>query len=104
MRQFSGQAKGIMVPLEGLVWIAKHPQGQAQPGQTEYPGVMPIEEGMGAVLLGIVERQGLLQAFSGLDKLSKQEQSLPLRAVGLEQEGRVLYTLRQTQKPLLQFV
>ena len=59
MNQFPGQGEGLMALLEGLVWIAKHPQGQAQLGKTHHPSVMPIEEGMGAGLLRIVERDSL---------------------------------------------
>src|SRR5262252_1061978 len=82
MSQFPGEGEGFMAPLAGLIWIAKHPQGQAQPGQTYHPSVMPVEEGMGAVLGRIIERQSLFEVGSGLDELSKTEQGLPRRPVG----------------------
>ena len=59
MSQFPGQGEGLMAPREGLVWIAKQSQAPAHPGKTHRSSVMPIEEGMGAVLLRIVESKSL---------------------------------------------
>ena len=51
---------------------------------------MPVEKGQGAVLLGVVEGNALLQVRSGRSQLSQPEQGHPQRIVGLQEEGRVL--------------
>ena len=50
---------------------------------------------MGAVLLGVVEGNALLQVLSGRDKLSEPVQGLPQRIVGPQEERGVLYALGQ---------
>ena len=45
---------------------------------------------MGAVLLGVVEGNALLQVCSGEGQLSQTEQGVSQRLVGLQEERRVL--------------
>jgi hypothetical protein len=59
-----------------------------------------IQEGMGAVLLGVVQHPRLFQVLMGRDKLSQKEQGRPQRMMCLQEETRVLQTLRQVQKLL----
>ena len=102
MRQLLGQGERLVAPLQGLVRIAKKPQGQGRIGEASHPGVMPVEEGMGAVLLGVVEGNALLQVRAGRGKLSQTEQGRPQRIVGLQEESRVLHALGQAQELLPQ--
>jgi hypothetical protein len=60
MRQFLGQGESLVAPPQGLVWIAKRPQGPGYMGEARYCRVLAAAENMGAVLLGIVEGKGLL--------------------------------------------
>ena len=56
---------------------------------------MPIEEGQGAVLLGVVEGNALLQVRAGRGELAQPEQGVPQRLVGLQEERRVVHALGQ---------
>ena len=96
VRQLLGQGERLVAPLQGLVRIAKKPQGQGCIGEASHPRVMPVQEGMGAVLLGVVEGNPLLQVLSGWSKLSQIEQGHPQRIVGLQEESRVLCALGQS--------
>ena len=64
-----------MNPLQSLVWIAKMPQGSGRIGEARHPRVLPVAEGMGAVLLRVIEGHGLLQVPPGRGKLSQKIQA-----------------------------
>jgi len=59
-----------MVSLQGLVCIAKQPQGKGHIGEADYPEVRRLMGGIGVVLLGIVEGNALLLVCAGSGKLS----------------------------------
>jgi hypothetical protein len=75
VRQLLGCGKSFVVPLKGLVRITKMPQSPGCMGKANHSGVLLIEKGMGAVLLGAVEGNPLLEVLSGWDKLSQEVQS-----------------------------
>jgi hypothetical protein len=52
-----------------------------------------MEEGQGAVLLGIIEGQALLQMGSSRSERSEKVQRRPQRPVSLQKKGRVLPVL-----------
>jgi hypothetical protein len=64
-----------MAPFEGLLWIPKSPEDMGIPGEAKHPRVRPVDQGVGAVLLGIVADDALLQVRSGEDKLSQAVQT-----------------------------
>src|SRR5262249_11552353 len=74
MRLLLGEGERLITPPQGLVWIAKYPQRLGRMGESTHAVVQPVEEGMGAVLLGIVEDHTLLQVRACRNKLSQQEQ------------------------------
>jgi len=104
MRQRPGQGKRLLTPLEGLVWVAKQPQGKGCKAPAAYPGIMPaIEKGMRAVLLEVVEGHTLLCVLASRGYFSEVERGGPQRVVGLQEESGILYTLSQTEELLPQF-
>jgi hypothetical protein len=65
VRQLLGQGERLMAFGEHLDWIAKQPQDLSRIDEAEHSRVGPhIEEGMRAVLLGVVGRYPLLQMHS----------------------------------------
>ena len=104
MRQSKHQTKGVgelvcqgealLAPLQRLVRIAQHPQGKGCIDPASHTRVLPIEEGMGAVLLGMVQGNALLQVGTGRNKLAKIEQGISQRTVPLQGERRVVLTRR----------
>jgi hypothetical protein len=83
MRDFLGQGVcRALLPL-GLVGIAPQPEGHGRNAPATCARVMPIEDGRRAVLLGVVERQALLQVGVRKGQLAQQEPGGPQRVVGL---------------------
>ena len=98
-----GQGKCLVGSLQGLVRIAKKPErGPQKRGKT--PQGPAIEEGMRAVLLGIVQGNALLQVRAGRGEFSTHRTRLPPCHMGLQQETGILYALGQVQALLCQFV
>ena len=89
VRQILGQRDRLLASLEGLVRVAKIPQGQGRIVEGRRPRVLPVEEDMRAVLLGIVEGHHVLQVRSRRRKRSHEEQSKPQDPVGLQEEHGV---------------
>ena len=58
---------------------------------------MPVEHRQGAVLLGVIEGDPLLQVGVGRDELSQRFAGCPEGLMGADEEGRVVRTLRQVQ-------
>ena len=77
VRQFLGQGERFVASLQGLVRIAKRPQNQGCNGQAGHPRVKAIAEGMGTVLLRIIEGNALLQVCLGRGQLSQLGQGRP---------------------------
>src|SRR5713101_8795142 len=97
VRQLLSQGERLVAPLQGLLRIAKHPQGPSHIGQASHPRIL---HGTGAVLLGVVEGHPLLQVLPGRGKLSKMEQGTPQRLVGPQEVSWVVHDLGQAQKLL----
>src|SRR5712692_714067 len=93
VRYLLGQPDSLVASLQGLIWIAKMPQGKGGKVQAHHPGVYPIEEGQGTVLLKVVEGNALLQVRSGRDQFSQHEQRFPKCPMGRQQESWVLHAL-----------
>src|SRR5262249_34572015 len=94
MGQLLGARERLGTPLQGLVRIALKPQNSAHIGAASHPGIMGIDKSMGAVLLGIIERDALFEMCAASNELSMPEQDGPQGPVRLQEERRVLYTLR----------
>jgi hypothetical protein len=82
VRQLLGEGERFVDSPQGLVRIAEIPQWQRPKGETVHPGVIAIQKGVGAMLLGIVERHALLQVFTGASELSQPDQGIPQHTVG----------------------
>ncbi len=67
-----------------------------------HPGVISIQKDVGAMLLGIVESNALLQVCTGDSELSQPYQGIPQHIVGHQQEFHLSYTLGQGQELLSQ--
>ncbi len=66
-----------MAPLQGLVGIAKLPQGPGcKVGEAIHPWVSRIDGGA-RVFLGVIQRNRLLQVWPSRGQLSKQGQGTP---------------------------
>src|SRR5262249_44001959 len=65
VRQLLGEGERIVDTSQGLLRIAEIPQRPGSKGEAVHPGVIAIEKGVGAILLGIVERNALLQVCTG---------------------------------------
>ena len=60
MGQAMGQGEGRLAALQGLVRIAQNPACLGGIAAAARPGILPVEKGMRAVLLRIVEGDALL--------------------------------------------
>ncbi len=89
-----GDAKRLVAALHGLLWVAKHPQDNRGKTQTAHARVLSVEQRMGAVLLTVVERYTLFQMGTGSDKLAKPVQCIAQCSMTLEDERRVVLSLR----------
>jgi hypothetical protein len=102
MGQLLGTRESLLASLEGLIWIAKRPQDHGRIGEASHPGV--LQGTVGVAVLGIVERDALLEVLSGRDKLSEMAQSEPQHKVGTQEMRRVVDTPSQSETLLSQFV
>ena len=103
MRQSVGQGERRVAALQGLVRIAKGPECHGRIAEAPCPGILPVEEGMRAVLLRIVEGDTLLQVGQGRDELAKTEQAISQGPIALQTEGRVVLALPQGKEFLCHF-
>ena len=71
-----------MASLARLVRIAQRPQDKGEEGQAKDLGVYTIEKGQSAMLLGLIERNALLEIGAGGGQLSQIMTGLPQRPVG----------------------
>src|SRR5262245_42825434 len=70
MSNFLSQRETPLALLKGLVWIAQMPQGQGGVRVATHPRIRPIQEGMRAVLLRIIERNHLRHALTSFGQLT----------------------------------
>src|SRR5688500_18490662 len=98
MRELLSERMGVVAPLQRLVWITKHPQSPRGKASAHHPGVRPDAQGQGAVLLGVVESDRLLEVCSASGQISPIEQGGSHRPMCLQEKGRVLRTLGQVEK------
>ena len=102
VRQLLGEGERVVDAPQGLVWIAEIPQRPGPKGEAVHPGVIAIQKGVGAMLLGMVERHALLQVCTGASELSQPYQGIPQHIVGHQQELHLADTLGQGQELLAQ--
>ena len=102
VRQLLGEGEGFADYPQGLARIAKIPQRLGPKGEAVHPGVIAIQKGVGAMLLGIVEGHALLQVCTGASELSQPYQGIPQHMVGHQQGLHLSYTLGQGQELLSQ--
>src|SRR5262249_30760142 len=74
VRQLLGEGEGFVDSPQGLVRIAEIPQRPGSKGEAVHPGVIAIQKGVGAMLLGMVERHPLLQVCTGTSELAQPYQ------------------------------
>src|SRR5688572_24946897 len=86
VRQPPGAAQRGVDSSEGRRRIAKIPQCPCPKGEAVNTRVIAIQRGVGAMLLGMVERHALLQVGTGASELSQPYQGIPQHMVGHEQE------------------
>jgi hypothetical protein len=86
-----------------LNFLYSQPQGLRRVGQAPHRQVNAGAEGQGAMLLGVVERDALLQVGARRDHLALPEQTHPERKMGFEEERRVVDSLGQAEALLRQF-
>jgi hypothetical protein len=91
---------------ESLVWIAQKPQDPGGcVGPAYHRGVKPpIEEGQGAVLVGIIQGNHLLEVCSRTSSLSQMGQGGLQRIVGFHEQRWILYVPGETEALLTQLV
>jgi hypothetical protein len=65
MRELLGECKSFVDSLKGLVWIAQMPEGEGPIHPAQHSGVLPVEEDVRAVLLGIIEGNALFKVCAG---------------------------------------
>jgi hypothetical protein len=106
VRQLLGQGESRVALREGLIWIAQKPQAPGScVGPAYHLGVKPaIEKGQGAVLVGIIEGNHLLEVFSRTSSFSQISQGGLQRIVCFHQERRILYVLGETEALLTQLL
>src|SRR5262249_44072961 len=81
-----GEGQCVVAPLYGLVRIAQQPQRQGHIGELSRPRVLSVKEGMGTMLLGIVEAYPVLELFAGRGELPQEEQAPTQRYMGFQEE------------------
>jgi hypothetical protein len=101
VRQSLSQGKRLEALLQGLIRIAKKPEGPGCEVLAAHPRIMAaIEKRQRAMLLEIIEGYPPLTVLSGQSQLPQEEQSGPQRMVALHQKRRVLDTLGYAEKLL----
>ena len=86
VRQAPGPGREPRGSLQGLVWIAKIPQGPGCIARGTTLRGPPHRKGKSGAA-GIVEGNSLLQVRSGRGQLPKPEQGCPQRMVGLQRRA-----------------
>src|SRR5262249_37742444 len=97
VRQVLGEGNCLVAPREGLVWIAKLPEGPGDIGEAPRPEVQAIAEGQMLVLLAIIERQPVFQLYSTGGNLSRVVFCSPQCMAGPHYERRILTAWGQTE-------
>ncbi len=80
------------------------PQGQSLNNDPQNPGVIPIEEYVGAALLRVVKGKPLLAVLSSLGELSEVVQDLSVHHVGPRETIRILCAPSQGEELLPQLM
>ena len=74
MRQLASECHRRSASLQGLVSIAKPPQGPGEKAGGDDAGILPIPERKPLVVWGIIEYHSLFQMFASFYELSQIEQ------------------------------
>jgi hypothetical protein len=94
------EGEGLITPLRGLIRVTKMPERYCRVGQAEFAGVLAVNERMGTVSLGIVERDTPVPVFPGDHLFSKPEGCSAELSVRLEEKRRITRTLGQVEELL----
>jgi hypothetical protein len=84
----------------GLVRVAEQPVGHGPESPARHAGVLPVDESVALVALGIVQGNPLLHVLARGGRVAKAERRDRQRLADLEELGRVLGILGHTEEPL----
>jgi hypothetical protein len=104
VREVLSEAEGFVTPLQGLLWITQQPQGPGRIGEARHLRILSIQRDQVTVLLGVIERDALLQVRAGRGQRALEEQRRPQRPMGLQPKGGGLEVLSQVQTLFSQVV
>ena len=94
------QGDRLAAAFDRLVRVAEQPEGHRPEGQARHSGVLPVEVGVAAVSLGVVQGNPLLHVFARGGRVAEAEGRDRQRLAGLEELGRILGPLGQREEPL----
>jgi hypothetical protein len=77
IRHLPGQRQRLVTPLQGRVRIAQPPQGHGGVGLALHPEVLTVADGVGMVLLGVVEGDPLRKMDLDSGKLAQIVHGVP---------------------------
>jgi hypothetical protein len=77
-----GQREHLVTSLQGLLGMAKIPEGQGCIGQAGCPRVLPVREDVRMMSMGVIEGNPLFRLRTGGGHLSQGEQSERQRSMG----------------------
>ena len=78
------EADRLAAALHGLVRVTEQPEGHGAEGQTRHARVLPVEEGVTLVSLGIVQGNCLLHVFARGRRVADAERRDRERLAGLD--------------------
>src|SRR5262249_24596171 len=87
--KIAGQRESLVALRQRAVRIAKQPQDESQDGCGPDPRVLPVNKGVGAVNLWVVEMDSLLEVIASRREVSHEEERRPTDKVSLDEERRI---------------
>src|SRR5262245_5958463 len=87
-----GQRESLVARCQRAIRIAKRPQNQSQNGCGVDPWVMPVDEGMGAVNLWVVEMDSLVEVIPSRTQIARKEKRRAPGEVRFDEQGGVSNT------------
>ena len=76
------EGERLLAPLQGAVRVPQRPQRERCIAPARSPWVKPNVDSQGAVLLGIMERDAVLEVLVGNDDISQPDQGLAEAPIG----------------------
>src|SRR5262249_18316068 len=99
-----GQRDSLVALRQRAVRIAKHPQGQSQKGCGVDPRFLPVNKGVGAVNLWVVQMDHLLEVIPSRSGVSRPEERIPSGKKCLDEERRISSAFGQSKQLFSQFL